>query len=124
MMARNGSSLGRIKGRVVLVVWNHVGVTCPAAYESEDVVHDMSQLYGRRSGVLWHPVAKITIPCSYQACDEESCGLPATIEAALTVPLEELVETEGARLMPNALNKNRLQSAESGNQNDKHSTYD
>ncbi len=35
--------------------------------------------------------AKITIVCTYQACDELSCGLPATIESTLTVPLEELV---------------------------------
>ena len=42
-------------------------------------------------------LAKITIACSYQACDEESCGLPATIEATLTVPLEELVEPEGVK---------------------------
>ncbi len=35
--------------------------------------------------------AKITIVCTYQACDELSCGLPATIESTLTVPLEKLV---------------------------------
>ena len=41
--------------------------------------------------------AKITISCTYQSCDEVSCGLPATIEATLTVPLEELVEPEGVK---------------------------
>ena len=69
-------------------------------------------------------LAKITIACSYQVWDEESCGLPATIEATLTVPLEELVEPEGVKTSPNALNRNRLQSVGRGNQNDNHSTYD
>jgi len=40
---------------------------------------------------------KITIACAYQSCDEVSCGLPATIEATLSVPLEELVEPEGVK---------------------------
>ena len=40
---------------------------------------------------------KITIACAYQSCDEVSCGLPETIEAAISVPLEELVEPEGVK---------------------------
>ncbi len=41
--------------------------------------------------------AKITITCTYQSCDEVSCGLPATIETSFSVPLEELVEPEGTK---------------------------
>ena len=41
--------------------------------------------------------AKITIECTYQSCDEVSCGLPATIETTFNVPLEELVEPEGVK---------------------------
>ena len=40
---------------------------------------------------------KITIACTYQSCDEVSCGLPATIETTLSVPLEVLVEPEGIK---------------------------
>ena len=40
---------------------------------------------------------KITIACAYQSCDEVSCELPETIEATISVPLEELVEPEGVK---------------------------
>ena len=46
---------------------------------------------------LDHSSAKITIACTYQSCDEVSCGLPATIETTFSVPLEELVEPEGVK---------------------------
>ena len=37
---------------------------------------------------------EITVACTYQSCDDVSCGLPATIETTFSVPLEELVEPE------------------------------
>jgi hypothetical protein len=46
---------------------------------------------------LEQPSARITIACNYQVCDEVSCGQPATAEATLTVPLEELIEPEGVK---------------------------
>ena len=41
--------------------------------------------------------ADITVACIYQACDVVSCGMPATIEATLTVFLAELVAPGGLK---------------------------
>ena len=41
--------------------------------------------------------AEIRLSLTYQACDEHECGLPATVNASLTLPLETLVEPEGVR---------------------------
>jgi len=43
---------------------------------------------------LDHPSATITMMCNYQACDENSCALPATVEGTLVVPLEPLIEPD------------------------------
>lgn len=40
---------------------------------------------------------EITITCRYQACDDVACGLPATIETKLVLPLQTLVEPEGIK---------------------------
>lgn len=41
--------------------------------------------------------ATIAITCTYQSCDESSCGLPTAIESNLVVPLETLVEPPGVK---------------------------
>ncbi len=40
---------------------------------------------------------EITITCRYQACDDVACGLPATIETKLVLPLQTLVEPDGVK---------------------------
>lgn len=41
---------------------------------------------------------EVRVSCRYQACDELSCGLPETVELALSLPLETLVEPDGVQV--------------------------
>lgn len=40
----------------------------------------------------------ITVTCTYQACDELACGMPATMATTLTLPLGALVEPDGIKV--------------------------
>jgi len=40
----------------------------------------------------------VVVSCSFQACDDISCRMPAAITTTLTLPLEELVEPDGIKV--------------------------
>ena len=46
---------------------------------------------------LEQDTAKIAVTCTYQSCDELSCGLPTSLTSTLVVPLEALVEPPGIK---------------------------
>lgn len=46
---------------------------------------------------LEKPSVDISISCSYQSCDENTCGLPSEATVSLALPLEPLVEPEGIK---------------------------
>ncbi len=88
-------------GLLVPVHEGTVVVTVPITVTSEVV---------RLGHGLEQPEVEVVVRLHHQACDDTSCGLPATVETTLSVPLQELVEPDGIKVYVE-----RLASGESGN---------
>lgn len=57
---------------------------------------------------LEKPSVDVGVSCSYQSCDEESCGIPSEVTASLCLSLESLVEPEGIKSYVTRVDRERV----------------